>query len=299
MAPKRKSVLSRNPLCSEASTSTDPAPSSVQFRDEDAQKDFSENFFKRGVHSERRVILANFADTDLHDVIHSRGWESLYSIVVTPKLVSDVLRVLRVEHPDYPDCERLRTMSKDEMISTFYERPSDWSEHQFILCRPFAKDVYKDTATRDKLIFPSVIMRIFSHFSIPFPSSDYFSVMCVIDTATVKHSEAQFRSRQTGSAAPPSHSASSRFALSTSAFSSFMGDVTLRDIMVQLQRMDARLDTLSTELYQVVMGGFALEASPPPPLVASDSDASDAGDVVDASNDDDDGDASSSDEMST
>ena len=30
-----------------------------------------------------------------------------------------------------------------------------------------------------------------------------------------------------------------------------MGDVTLGDIMAQLQRMDARLDTLSTELYQL------------------------------------------------
>ena len=47
-------------------------------------------------------------------------------IVVTPKLVSDVLRVLRVEHLDYPSYERLRTMSKDEMISAFYERPSNW-----------------------------------------------------------------------------------------------------------------------------------------------------------------------------
>ena len=30
-----------------------------------------------------------------------------------------------------------------------------------------------------------------------------------------------------------------------------MGDVTFGDVMAQLQRMDARLDTLSTELYQV------------------------------------------------
>ena len=30
-----------------------------------------------------------------------------------------------------------------------------------------------------------------------------------------------------------------------------MGDVTFSDVMAQLQRMDARLDTLSTELYQV------------------------------------------------
>ena len=78
--------------------------------------------------------------------------------------------------------------------------------------------------------------------------------------------------------------------------------------------MDARLDTLSIELYQVnvrvsciawrqaTMGGFALEASPPPPLVASDLDFvdedDDGGDDDDAS-DDDDRDASSTDEMST
>ena len=93
-----------------------------------------------------------------------------------------------------------------------------------------------------------------------------------------------------------------------------MGDVTLKDIMAQLQRMDARLDTLFTELYQVnicvgliarrqvTMGSFAPEASPPPPLMASDSEFMDEddddGDDDDASNDDD-GDANSTDEMST
>ena len=55
-------------------------------------------------------------------------------------------------------------------------------------------DVYRDMATHDKLIFPSVITCILCHFSIPFPSSDHFSVMCTIDYATVKHSEAVFRS---------------------------------------------------------------------------------------------------------
>ena len=82
--------------------------------------------------------------------------------------------------------------------------------------------------------------------------------------------------------------------------------------MAQLQRMDARLDTLSIELYQVnirvgritrwqaTMGDFAPEASPPPPPVASDSEDKDDddGDDDDAF-DDDDGDASSTDEMST
>ena len=73
MAPKRKSTPSQNPLRTGASTSSDPTPSHIWFRDEDARKDFSENFSRRGVHSEYRVILADFTDTDLPDVIHSRG----------------------------------------------------------------------------------------------------------------------------------------------------------------------------------------------------------------------------------
>ena len=93
------------------------------------------------------------------------------------------------------------------------------------------------------------------------------------------------------------------------------GDVSLRDVMVQQQRMDARLDTLSTELYQVnvrvgriarrqaTMGDFAPEPTPSPPHpVASDSDAEDDDDDDDGDDDDaldDDGDASSTDEMST
>ena len=171
----------------------------------------------------------------------------------------DVLRVSRVEHPDYLGCERSRTVSKDEMISAFCERPSDWGDRQFTPCKAFAKgprfinmvmnfilhplshynfitepcarfllfllkhliidfpshfilsiiDVFRDTATCDKLIFASAIMWILCHFSIPFPSSTHFSVMCAIDITTVKHSEAQFRSRQSDSVTPPSYSAPS------------------------------------------------------------------------------------------
>ena len=80
--------------------------------------------------------------------------------------------------------------------------------------------------------------------------------------------------------------------------------------------MDARLDTLSTELYQVnvcvgciarrqaAMGSFVPEPtlSPPHP-VASNSDVEDEDDDDDDGDDDDvsddDGDASSTDEMST
>ena len=55
-------------------------------------------------------------------------------------------------------------------------------------------DVHLDLASRDKLNFPSAIARILQHFSIPLPAFDPFSFMCAIDYATVKHSEAQFRS---------------------------------------------------------------------------------------------------------
>ena len=134
-------------------------------------------------------------------------------------------------------------------------------------------DMYRDTAIRDKLIFLSAITRILRYFSVLFPSSDHFLVMCAIDYATVKWSEAQ--------------------APSTSTPSTSVEGVTL----------DARLDTLSTEFYQVntcvdriarrqaSLGGFVESPSPPPKaLEASDDD-----------DDGEDGDASfsNSDEMST
>ena len=151
-----------------------------------------------------------------------------------------MLRVPKVEHLDYPGCEHLRTVSKDETISTFCECPANWGNRQFTPCKPFAKgpkfmnmvmtfvlhplshyssitkprawfllsllkhltidfpshfiisiiDVYRDTATYDKLIFPLSIMWILCHFSVPFPYSNHFPVMCAIDYTTVKWSEA-------------------------------------------------------------------------------------------------------------
>ena len=111
-------------------------------------------------------------------------------------------------------------------------------------------DVHLDSASCDKFIFPTAITRILRHFSVPFPFSDHFTVMCAIDYATIKRSEAQFQSRQSDLATPSFRSAPSRSAPFASAPSS-SSDVSLGDVMAQLQRMDARLDTLSTELYQV------------------------------------------------
>ena len=196
--------------------------------------------------------------------------------MVTPDIVSDVLRVPMVEHPDYPGCDCLRTVSKDELISSFYERPFNWGDRRFTSCTAFAKgprflnmvmtfvlhplsqynsitepyawfllsllkhlfidfpshfilfiiDVHRDSTTRDKLIFPSAITRILRHFSIPFPLSDHFHVLGAIDATTVKRSKVQFCSRRFGSAAPPTPSAPSTFAPSSS-----VGGVTLNAIM--------------------------------------------------------------------
>ena len=55
-----------------------------------------------------------------HFVTHIRGMR----IIVTPDIVSEVLHVPRVAHPNYPDCDRLRTVSKDELSSLFCESPS-------------------------------------------------------------------------------------------------------------------------------------------------------------------------------
>ena len=161
-------------------------------------------------------------------------------IVVTPDIVSEALNVPRVAHPNYPSCDCLRIVSKNELSSLFCETSSSWGDHQntsyfgsakgpwflnmvmtFILhpishynsiIEPPAQflislleglsidfsshfilsliDVYKDMATHDKLIFPTAIMGILRHFSVSYPTSSHFSVMCVIDAATVKWSEA-------------------------------------------------------------------------------------------------------------
>ena len=86
MAPKCKSIPIRNPLRSDASSSSNPSSSHIQFRDDDAFKAFLENFSRRGIHSERQVILSDFADTDLPSVIHSRGW-ALCDVPITCPLV--------------------------------------------------------------------------------------------------------------------------------------------------------------------------------------------------------------------
>ena len=175
MAPKRKSTLAQNPLGFRSSSSFfDTPPFQVQFHDVKAQKDFFENFQRCGVQLEHHIILSDFSNTPLPGVIWTRGWESLCKIplrcpivfiqefysnihsiatsvpqfattfrgtrnVVTLDLISKILHVLRVSCPDYPGCQRLRTVSKDELLSHFYETPLIKGEHQNTLCSGFSK----------------------------------------------------------------------------------------------------------------------------------------------------------------
>ena len=114
--------------------------------------------------------------------------------------------------------------------------------------------VYQDTATRDKVIFPLAITQILQHFSIPIPLFPFFTIMGAISVSSVWQSEAQLRLKQprvetddpATSTVPPSSSTPSTFAPSSSAAS-----VTLDAIMAQLRRMDARLNYLIDEMYQM------------------------------------------------
>ena len=48
--------------------------------------------------------------------------------MVTSDIVFEVLHVPRVTHPDYPSCDRLRTMSKDKLMSLFCETMFSWGD---------------------------------------------------------------------------------------------------------------------------------------------------------------------------
>ena len=71
------------------------------------------------------------------------------------------------------------------LLSLIEHLTIDFSSH-FILS---IIDVYRDTATRDKFIFPSAITRLLLHFKVHFPSFVPFPVIGAIDAGTVKHSE--------------------------------------------------------------------------------------------------------------
>ena len=70
-----------------------------------------------------------------------------------------MLRVPRIEFPDYPSCERLRIVSRDELMSAFYECPTAWGERLFTPCRPFAK------GPRFMNMIMTFVLHPFSHYN--------------------------------------------------------------------------------------------------------------------------------------
>ena len=91
-------------------------------------------------------------------------------------------------------------------------------------------DCYQDTATPNKLIFPSTISRILTHMHITIPPSPLFHVMGAISKESIQRSATQLatkRPRVEKTDAAPSPQTSSTSALS----SSFRADVSLADIM--------------------------------------------------------------------
>ena len=110
------------------------------------------------------------------------------------------------------------------MLSLVEDISIDFPSH-FILS---LIDVFKDTATHDKLIFLSAIMRLFHHFFVSFLESPYFPMMCAIDVTTIRQNEAQLKLRrpQIETMTPLVSTAPS-----TSAPSSSAGGVTFKAIM--------------------------------------------------------------------
>ena len=101
----------------------------------------------------------------------------------------------------------------------------------------FVLDVYQDTTTRDKLIFFLAITRILHHFSIH---------MGDIGAGFFWRSEAQLRPKR-----PRVETIDlTAFAVHSSLapYTSVAGGVTLKAIMVQLQHIDAHLDSLIDEM---------------------------------------------------
>ena len=117
--------------------------------------------------------------------------------MVTPDIVSDVLHVPRVAHPDYLGCDCLKTVSKDELISAFCKHPSNWGDRQFTPCSTFAKGPRFLNMVMTFVLYPfshcnSIIepraqffLSLLEHLTIDFPSHFILSILDIYkDTTT-------------------------------------------------------------------------------------------------------------------
>ena len=118
-------------------------------------------------------------------------------IPVTPQLVADVLLVPRKKFPNYPSCEHLWTVSKNELMAAFCKCPSDWGDHQFTPCRPFAKGLRFINMVMTFVLYPlshynsitepraQFFLSLLEHLTIDFPSHFILSIIDVhLDAAS-------------------------------------------------------------------------------------------------------------------
>ena len=57
-------------------------------------------------------------------------------------------------------------------------------------------DIYRDIATRDKLIFPSTITCILTHLHVTIPSSPLFYTMVAISKESIRSSDVQLAAKR-------------------------------------------------------------------------------------------------------
>ena len=128
------------------------------------------------------LIMHGFNTSVPQFVTHVRGT----CIVVTPDLISEVLHIPRVAHPNYPSYDHLRTVSKDELSSLFCETPSSWGDSQNTSCSSFAKGsrflnmvmtfVLHLLSNYNSITEPRArfLLSFLEHFIIDFPSYLFF-----------------------------------------------------------------------------------------------------------------------------
>ena len=99
-------------------------------------------------------------------------------IVVTLELIFEVLHVPRVAHPNYPI-----TKPRAHFLFSLLEGLSlDFPSHMIVSMI----DIYQDTVTCDKLIFPSTSTRILTHIHIFIPSTLLLFIMGAISLGSYR-----------------------------------------------------------------------------------------------------------------
>ena len=100
-------------------------------------------------------------------------------------------------HPNYPGCNRLRTVSKDELSSLFCETPSSWGDRQTTPCSSFVKGLRFLNTVMTFILHPlshynsitepcaRFLLSLLEDISIDFPSHFFLSLIDDFrDTAT-------------------------------------------------------------------------------------------------------------------